>query len=219
VWRNGVSTNGSGNAMRLARQHAVTDVGDGPSDELADADLVRLAQDAPRAFAPLYLRYLDRVLAYCAYRLADRREAEDAASAIFLKALHGLPGYRHRDGTFRSWLFRIAHNEVADRVRYRARHRQSPLDGLVDAASPERAPDERAVARDRQDRILVLLGSLPPRERAVLELRAADLATHEIASILGITEQNARTAQCRAVARMRELAAETGLIDREVRRG
>jgi DNA-directed RNA polymerase specialized sigma24 family protein len=39
----------------------------------------------------------------------------------------------------------------------------------------------------------------------VLELRAADLATGEIARVLGISEQNVRTAQARAVARLRRL--------------
>ena len=56
---------------------------------------------------------------------------------------------------------------------------------------------------DRRQHVLVLLTNLPARERAVLELRTADLETGEIAGVLGISEQNVRTAQARAIARRR----------------
>ena len=205
--------------MRLARPTPTPSTGPEPAERSADAELVRLAQRSPRAFEALYRRYLDAVLAYCFRRLADRADAEDAASAVFLKALHGLPAFRDRDGSIRAWLFCIAHNEVADRFKHRARHPEAPLDRLRGSASPERAPEDYAVVRDGHRRVLVLLRSLPPRERAVLELRAADLTTGEIAAVLGISDQNVRTAQCRAVARMRDLAMEAGLLDRGVRRG
>lgn len=55
-------------------------------DDLNDSELVRRAQFDSADFAPLYLRYRDRVLRYCFYRLGDRAEAEDAASAVFVKA-------------------------------------------------------------------------------------------------------------------------------------
>jgi RNA polymerase sigma-70 factor (ECF subfamily) len=168
-----------------------------------DAALVRLAREAPAAFDPLYRRYRDRVLAYCYRGLGDRDEAEDAASAVFVAALRGLAGFRGRDGSFRAWLFRIAHNEVAMRHRHRARHPEHSLAAAVGEADPGRSPEEQAVLADGQRRLAALLAGLPPRERDVLGLRLADLATAEIARALGISEPSVRTAQCRAVARLR----------------
>jgi RNA polymerase sigma-70 factor (ECF subfamily) len=184
-----------------------------PPAEDADADLVRLAQATPQAFATLYLRYRDPVLNYCFYRLGGREEAEDATSTIFIKALGHLPSFSERGDSFRTWLFRIAHNEIADRHRHQARHPEVPLLaelGLRDAAS---LPEEAAIAADRRRRLLHLLAHVPPRERSVLELRAADLSTREIAKVLQISEQSVRTAQCRAVSRLRELLA--GVASRE----
>jgi RNA polymerase sigma-70 factor (ECF subfamily) len=188
------------------------------ADAAADADLVRVAQTDARAFAALYLRYRDRVLRYCAHRLGDGPEAEDAASAVFLKALRGLVGFRDRDGSFRSWHFVIAHNEVADRRSHRTRHPEARLDAAGRAAA-DWLPEERAAAADDYRRVRLLLAALPPRERAVLELRAAELETAEIARVLGITAQNVRTAQCRAVARLRAVFAAEDAPDREARDG
>jgi len=174
-----------------------------PDDRSGDGELVRRAQEHPAAFAPLYLRYRDRVITYCRYRLGDDADAEDAASAIFVHALHGLRTFHDGGDSFRSWLFRIAHNEVVDRHKQRARHPRASLDEAAFVADPARSPEERAVTADSVLRLRGLLASLPTREREVLELRLADLTTAEISAVLGIGEQSIWTAQSRALSRVR----------------
>jgi len=174
------------------------------------------AQQTPLAFEQLYLHYRDPVINYCFYRLGDHSEAEDAASAIFIKAMQALSGFHDRDGSFRTWLFRIAHNEVVDRHRYRARHSESPIDLFSERPGTERSPEDLAADVDARMRVHALLAALPPRERAVLELRTADLDTDQIAAVLGITAHNVRSTQCRAIARMRELIAESAHFTLEV---
>lgn len=186
-----------------------------PLETASDAALVRLARVSPCAFEPLYLRYCDRVLAYCYRHLGTHAEAEDAASAIFVAALRGLAEFRNRDDAFRAWLFRIAHNEVAMRHRRRSRHPEAPLAVAAQTADPAVSPEEYAVLADGQRRLAALLAGLPRRERAVLELRVADLTTAEIADVLGIHEQAVRTAQCRAIARLRATIGSAGTVGRE----
>lgn len=187
-----------------------------PSPEMADAELVRLAKATPRAFAALYLRYRDPIMNYCSYRLGDRDESEDAASVIFVKAIDHLPRFVERGDSFRTWLFRIAHNEVTDRHRRLARHPSLPLEHQRDLRDPAPPPEEAAIATDDRDRLRALLAHLSPRERAVLELRAAELSTREIAAVLHISEQNVRTAQSRGVSRLRELLAGVAAASPEV---
>jgi len=177
---------------------------------------VRLAQASPHDFAALYLRYRDPIMNYCYYRLGDREESEDAASVIFIKSLDHLPRFAERGDSFRTWLFRIAHNEIADRHRHRARHPNLPLTDELDLRDPAAPPEDAAITTDNRDRVRRMLAQLPPRERAVLELRAAELSTREIADVLQISEQNVRTAQSRAVGRLRGLLADPGIAAPEM---
>jgi len=58
-----------------------------------DAVLAAAAASDPRAFAPLYERYLDAVYRYCYRRLGSREAAEDATSQVFYRAIAGLAGF------------------------------------------------------------------------------------------------------------------------------
>ena len=70
-------------------------------------------------FAPVYERYVDRIMAYCRYRVGEA-DAEDVTSQVFVQAMNGVAGYR--GGSVAAWLFRIAHNCVVDHLRYRRPH-------------------------------------------------------------------------------------------------
>ncbi len=196
--------------------HGQTQTAIEPPHATADVDLVRAAQATPRAFAPLYLRYRDPIMNYCFYRLGDREESEDATSVIFIKALDHLPRFVERGDSFRTWLFRIAHNEIADRHRRRARHADLSLDNEQDLRDPVSLLEDAAIVMDNRMRVRQTLGLLPPRERAVLELRTAELDTREIAEVLQISEQSVRTAQSRAVSRLRGLLMGEGVTPAEL---
>jgi RNA polymerase sigma-70 factor (ECF subfamily) len=174
------------------------------AEEADDAELVRRSQARPADFSALYLRYRDRVIRYCLFRLGEYAEAEDAASAIFVKALAGLCTFREGGNSFRSWLFRIAHNEIVDRHKRAGLHPEVALDAAAEAVDLNESPEDAAVAADGLNRLRNVLATLPPRERSVIELRLADLSTDEIQSVLGISEGSIWTAQSRGLAKIRD---------------
>jgi RNA polymerase sigma-70 factor (ECF subfamily) len=198
--------------MRTERQPELTTMAPLPAGDVGDAALVRWAQQDAAGFGPLYLRYRDRVLRYCLSRLGDLPEAEDATSAIFVNALRGITSV-HDDMSFRPWLFRIAHNEVVDRYKRRALRPETDLAAADAQVDPGPSPEEAAMTADALGRLRTLLGGLPPRERAVLELRLADLTTTEIAAVLGMTEGSVWTAQSRGLAKVRDaIGIRTGVV-------
>ncbi len=172
------------------------------ADESEDARLVANAQRDPLAFAPLYARYVDAVYRYCYRRLGNRAEAEDATSAIFVRALTSLSQYR--EGTFRGWLFTIAHHVVADTFR-RVRPTR-PLTNEDDWVDPDPGPDAHAIAAQERSMLGAFLIQLPADQRDVIELRLSGLRSAEVAHVVGRTPGAVRNLQHRAVVRLRELA-------------
>lgn len=174
--------------------------------DAGDGVLVAAAQRDPRDFESLFLRYWDPILRYCTFRLQSRAEAEDAASQVFVDAYAGLHRFRDQggEGSFRAWLFTIAHHEVANRHRYRVRHPAGPLDAVAaEVADPATSPERAGVAAGDIAQVLIVVGELPARLREVVELRLAGLNDREIAGVLGISGEAVRQAQSRAVAQLR----------------
>lgn len=164
-----------------------------------DDILVDRAKQDRHAFAPLYRRYVGPLYRYCLVRLGNVEAAEDATSAVFTKALASLSSCQ--DGSFRPWLFRIAHNVIIDGFR---RERPTwPLDTAEAIPESAPSPEELALAAESADRVGTLLASLPDDQRRVLELRLAGLTGREIAEVLGRSHGSVRMIQVRAAKRLR----------------
>ena len=174
-----------------------------------DPDLVdvRAAQADRAAFATLYRRYLDRVYGYSFYLLGDHHDAEDATERTFLAALAAIDRYRDEGSTFRSWLFRIAHNQLANALRARSRRRTESLDGVPEPAAGD-DPARQAGLADDARRLRAAVASLSEDRRQVVILRFVDgLTAREIGDVLGRSEGTVRVLQHRA---LRELAVLLG---------
>jgi RNA polymerase sigma-70 factor (ECF subfamily) len=138
--------------------------------------------------------------------LRNAVDAEDAVQETFLRVL------RHREKLgdiqdMRVWLVRIVWNQALDRKR---RQKAMPLEDeaaqLMGAvASGELRADAALIAAQGQARILQAIDCLPRKEREVLLLSAMEeLATAEMAAVLGVTESSVRSRLFRARQRLRE---------------
>ena len=172
-----------------------------------DTELVARAQRDRQEFALLYRQYLPQVYRYCYRRLGSQEAAEDATSQIFAQAFAALPRFQDRGGTFRSWLFTIAHNVVADEGR-RMRPAVS-LDVAEEVATPAPAPDELVIRAEERQTVDSLLRQLPLPQRQVLELRMAGLTGVEIAAALGRSHGAIRKLQYRTLMRLRDMLGVT----------
>ena len=168
-----------------------------------DEELVVQAQRGDReAFAVLYDRYLPRVHGYCYRLLGERETAEDATTDVFMRALAALPACRA--GSFRSWLFAIAHNVIADE-----RRRQRPTASLAVAADvpdPVSLEEVAATAADWSS-VLSVLPRLSDDQRHVVALRLSGLSAVEIGDALGKPRNAIDGIHHRALLRLRSLVA------------
>ena len=148
------------------------------------ADVVA-ARDDRAAFATLYRRYVDRVYGYAFYQLGDHHDAEDATERTFMAALRGLPEFEDRGSTFRAWLFRIAHNTVANAHRSRSRRRAEPLPESFERPAPNADPAGLVAVADELHEVRRAIAEMPDDRRQVILLRFVDgLSTAEVAEVL-----------------------------------
>ena len=180
----------------------------GPSDpDLAD---VRAAQRDRAAFGALYRRYVDRVYGYCFYLLGDHHDAEDATERTFSAALGGIDAFRDEGATFRAWLFRIAHNQLANALRSRDRHQAASLEVVAEPRATADPAGLLSLAEEARG-LRRALDQLPEDRRQVVVLRFVDgLSAREIGAVLGRSEGAVRVLQHRALRQLAEMLATGG---------
>ncbi len=158
----------------------------------------------------LYRRYLDRVYAYAFYQLGDHHDAEDATERTFLGALRAIARYRDQGSTFRAWLFRIAHNCVANVHRSRARRRTESLPDEPAWPAPNADPATLVNRADELHALMRAVAELPGDRRQVILLRFVDeLSAVEVGEVLGRSPGAVRVLQHRA---LRDLATRLGRV-------
>lgn len=168
----------------------------------ADEALVIYAQGGEReAFGALYDRYLPRFHGYCYQLLGNREAAEDATTEVFLRALAALPAFS--TGSFRAWLFTLAHHVVVDELR--RRRPAVPLADVTDLLNPAPSLDEVAAMRAEQATVLALLPRLSLDQQHVVALRLSGLSAVEIGAALGKPRNAVDGLQHRALLRLRSL--------------
>jgi len=166
--------------------------------------LVEQARRDPEAFGELYLRYVRSIYNYIFYRTGDPEEAEDLTSRVFLQALQHLPRFQERGLPFAAWLFRIAHNLVANWHRDRQRHPTVPLSENGHNRGPEHV-EAALERREERERLLEAIRRLPPDRQQLLILKFVEgLSNAEIARIMGRTEGAIRVLYHRTLEALRK---------------
>jgi len=189
--------------------------------ELSDEELIRLCRrDNHQAFTEIVDRYKHRVC-WLVRRMVGSAEDEDLTQEVFLRVYQAIPGFRG-GSTFRTWLYRIAHNLCVTELRRRGRrgeHLSLEEEGEEKVhwlLSEPRADLEEEIARkDVSLSVRALIERLPASYRTVLTLfYIQQVRYEEIAEIMAIPLGTVKTYIHRARLRLRNLLlAESDLAD------
>jgi RNA polymerase sigma-70 factor (ECF subfamily) len=173
--------------------------------DAAEAALIEQARNDPAAFGLLYERYVDRIYSYMFHRVGNVQDAEDLTARTFYRALDKLDTYVDRGLPFAAWLFRIAHNLVANWHRDRGRRKQLPLDKMVAMAGGEASPHEQVEQLERHDALWAAINMLPEERRNLLLYKfSSRLSNLEIGELMNKSESAIKSLYFRTLAGLRK---------------
>ena len=178
----------------------------------SEASLIERAARDAEAFGALYERYVDRIYNYVYYRVGNAHDAEDLTARVFFRALAHIDTYRDHGAPFAAWLYRIAHNLVANWHRDRSRRRDIRLDDLVGLAERGDGPEHLAERSEEARVLLAAIAALPAERQQVLILKFAEgMSNVEIARVMGRTEGAVKSLYHRTLIALRDELSRRGV--------
>ncbi|HUO25079.1 MAG TPA: sigma-70 family RNA polymerase sigma factor [Candidatus Aquilonibacter sp.] len=165
------------------------------------AVVAELKAGSETAYAWLIGEFQKPVFGLVYRMLGDSSDAADTTQEVFLKVFRGMKHF-HGESSLKTWIYRIALHEAANRKRWWFRHKaqETPIDpaesdGLAgDAvmrtalADPQESPFESVAHREVQERVSQALRQVSEPYRTTLILRdLEEMSYDEIAEILEIS--------------------------------
>ena len=158
--------------------------------DLPDRDVLALATKGDQdAFGVLYERFIKRIYNYIYYRTGNHHDAEDIAARVFYRAMRHVGNYQDRGLPVSAWLYRIAHNLVANWHRDNSRKRDIPLDDSFNIKHHGDLPETAILKNEEKESLFAVIRQLPPERQQLLILKFVEhLPNSEIGQIMGRTE-------------------------------
>jgi RNA polymerase sigma-70 factor (ECF subfamily) len=177
-----------------------------PEQEYKEEDVLARASNGDReAFGILYEHYIERIFNYVYYRTGNTHDAEDLTARVFQRAMNHIHSYTDRGVPFSAWLYRIAHNLVANWHRDRSRRQEIPLNDVPILPASGDHPEVTLVHSEERDDLLRLIRHLPPDRQHLLILKfVEDLSNAEIGQIMGRSEGAVKSLYHRTLLALRD---------------
>lgn len=138
--------------------------------------------------------------AHVRHKLPQRCDADDIVQETWLRFLKVAASGLLGNG--RAYLYRVAHNLIADHYRQRQRRREAPLEDahMLALVDPAPQPEQHLLDTEQLRHLDAIIAALPPRSRQVFLLaRVEQLGLAEIGRQLGISRQTAHGHLLRAL--------------------
>jgi RNA polymerase sigma-70 factor, ECF subfamily len=159
------------------------------------------------AFGDLYQENIQRIYNYIYYRTGNRSDAEDLTARVFQRALRHIGNYKRTEVPFSAWLYRIAHNLVANFYRDSNRRREVPIEEQeFNFPQPEHL-ETMLIRNEQVENLLQIIRKLSSDRQLVIILKfVEDMSNLEIAKILGRSEGAIKSLYHRTLLDLRESA-------------
>ena len=172
--------------------------------EKSDEQLIAKALHGDKqAWLNLLKRYEKPIYNYGIRMTGKREDALDLMQEVFISVYRNLASYRN-EGSFKSWLFRIAHYRCIE--FYRRKRPMEGLDDIPEIESHEMQVDQQLAARSENKQLVNAMQQLPLAQKSVIELKFFGQFTfEEIAELTGMSVNTAKSRMYGALEKLKTL--------------
>mgnify|MGYP001822134979 CR=1 FL=1 len=164
------------------------------------------AKGDSEAFDALYARHRGPLYRYILRQVGDPVTANDLYQGSWEKIIKARLRYR-ASAPFGAWMYRIAHNHLADHFR---RSRPSSELRMDHPASTSPGPEQALMGEQAAAHLAAAVRDLPAEQREVLLLRLeAGLDLDAIAAVTGVKRETAKSRLRYAVGKLKNVLAGT----------
>ena len=175
---------------------------------------IEKARRDPRAFGPIYDRYVERVYGFIFRRTGDHQLAEDITAATFETALRNIRQFKWQGTGMIAWLYRIARNIMIG--HFRRQRFVISLTNLFERGYQPRTKINFVERFETHDWLVTAFAQLSSKDQEIIALRFfEDLSSDEVANILKCSKNVLYLRLHRALERLRKALKKTDEI-REV---
>lgn len=135
------------------------------------------------AFEKLYLRHKDGLYNFILRSLAQTATAEEIAQDVWMVVVNDAASFKPGKAAFRTWLYRIASNKVADFYRRKVNQPAEELDTNKEQFAADQLTAEDCVLLQQ---LLSALAELPDEQRLTFVLQQEGFSHREIADMTGV---------------------------------
>lgn len=149
--------------------------------------VIRLTDDDETAFTELYIRYKNKMYAFCFTFLKSADETEDLVQELFTNIWES-HRFINPDLSFSSYLYTIAHNRMVN--YFRNVNIENKVKSILSEIIPqtEETIESEMIYEDYQTILKQAILQLPPQRQRIFNLsREENLSHREIAQQLGIS--------------------------------
>jgi len=158
------------------------------SDE-QDEILKKAIQGDLDAFSHLYERHIDKIYNYIYYRIGNHHDAEDLTARVFHRALAHIQSFKPKGVPFSAWLYRIAHNLVANWYRDKSRRKEVSLEDNLELSNQSYHLEKHLIRNQENELLLQAIRSMGSERQQLLILKLVEgLSNSEIGLIMGRSE-------------------------------
>ncbi len=175
-------------------------------EQLTDEYIITKAQNGHAdSIGLLYERYKRNLFSFFYGNLGNKAMAEDLVQNTFIRVIKYNKNYSGK-GSFKSWLFQIARNQMIDEIKKMKKHNSQDIDEGANVISDYSSADDSILKSERMQQLRVALSKLSEEKRNILTLvKIENKKFREVAEIMNMNESTVKSKVFRAIKELQGL--------------